>query len=277
MGGAYASPATVQSAGTISGKGLHTGETGQVTIRPADSGTGLVFFKNGRRLSNVAVDSARCTAIGEGDDRVLTVEHLLAALAGLGITDASFEIEGPEIPGLDGSALQFSEWLRGLGIRRYEGLAPVYQVKEPVFCYEGTAAIAVYPSKEFSVCYTLDYDHPALRAQTVAFTLTPEIFLKEIAPARTFCTAGEASAIQARGLGLGANASNTLVISDSGPVEGAYRLPDECARHKVVDLIGDLALLGFRLEGRVVAVRSGHALNRRLVQRLKEERSLHGN
>jgi UDP-3-O-acyl N-acetylglucosamine deacetylase len=270
-------PATVASAGKISGRGLHTGEPGAVSIAPAPAGTGLTFFKNGRRLPGIAVDSARCTAIGSGDDRVLTVEHLLAALAGLGVTDATLEIEGPEIPGLDGSAAKFSEWIASLGIQKLSGEAPVFRVKEPVFCHEGTAAIAAYPGEGFSICYTLDYDHPALKAQTVEFTLTPGAFLKEIAPARTFCTAEEAVSVRAKGLGLGADASNTLVIGESGPVEGAYRFPDECARHKVLDLIGDLALSGFRLEGRIVAVRSGHALNRKLVERLKEERGRHGN
>jgi UDP-3-O-acyl N-acetylglucosamine deacetylase len=273
----YARRATVAVSGKISGKGLHTGEAGSVSIAPAEAGQGLSFSKNGRRLSTAAADSARCTAIGDGDDRVLTVEHLLAALAGLGVTDANIAIEGPEIPGLDGSAAKFADWIRSLGIKLYEGAAPVFRVTEPIFCHEGTAAIAVYPAEGFSVCYTLDYDHPALRAQTVDFSLSPDVFLKEIAPARTFCTAAEADAVRARGLGKGADASNTLVIGDSGPLEGVYRLPDECARHKVLDLIGDLALSGFRIEGRVVAVRSGHALNRKLVERLKQERGKHGN
>jgi UDP-3-O-acyl N-acetylglucosamine deacetylase len=258
-------------AGRMSGIGLHTGEKAEVLVRPSP-GNGIRFFKGGKAVPMRPSPSARCTAIGEGADRILTVEHLLSAAAGLGVTDFDVDVDGPEMPGLDGSALEFVKFFKSLGLASAKKQATAFRVREPIFCSEERKAISVVPADRFSVCYTLDYGHPGVKTQTVDFEVTPEIFESKIAPARTFCTEEEARAARAAGLGKGATTQNTLVISASGPADNAYRLENECAAHKVLDLIGDLALLGFPLAGRVIAVRSGHSLNQKLVEAILKQK-----
>ena len=133
-------------------------------------------------------------------------------------------------------------------------------------------SICIYPADEFSISYTLDYDHPYLKNQTVDFMLTPELFESQIAPARTFCTEKEARQLQKKGFGLGATEDNTLVVRDDGSHRKGLRFADECARHKVLDILGDLSLLGFPVLGRVVGLRSGHSLNQKLVHQIRAQR-----
>ena len=264
---------TIQKEGSISGFGLHSGERSKIFFKPAIADFGVRFFKNDRLVEGFA-ESARCTAIGSGSQQILTVEHLLAALHGLGISNIRVDVEGPEIPGLDGSALPFVRLFRQLGIQRQKATADVYEIKEPIFCgFEGRA-ISIIPERKFSIAYVLDYPGTSLRSQIVDFTLTPKNFETQIAPARTFCTQEEAAALKKQGFGKGANTRNTLVISKRGALGNRFRFPDECARHKVLDILGDIALAGFQVLGRVVAIRSGHALNRELVQKIKNQREV---
>ncbi len=264
---------TIRKEGSISGVGLHSGEPSTVYFKPAPVGFGIQFFKNGRSVKGAA-ESIRCTAMGSGLERILTVEHVLAALHGLNIANIRIEVHGPEIPGLDGSALGFVRLFKKLGLRTQAASSEVYEVKEPLFCSGLEKAISILPAPEFSIAYVLDYKVPYLENQTVDFHITPEVFEKEIAPARTFCTLEEAKLLKKQGYGKGANAKNTLVISKKGVVNNRLRFGNECARHKVLDILGDLALLGFFVRGRVVAIRSGHAMNRELVDKIKKERGL---
>jgi UDP-3-O-[3-hydroxymyristoyl] N-acetylglucosamine deacetylase/3-hydroxyacyl-[acyl-carrier-protein] dehydratase len=264
---------TIAAEGVLSGDGIHTGKPCQLRFKPAAAGFGVKFFRNDCLVEG-ASDTARCTSIGSGENQVQTVEHLLAAIAGLGLTNVKVEVEGPEIPGLDGSALPFVTFLKTLGIVEQKAPRDVYKITEPIFCHEKNKALAVYPAEDFSVSYVLDYDHPLLRAQKVDFVLKTDCFEKEIAPARTFCTQKEALELKEKGFGGGADFKNTLVISENGPLENQFRFPEECARHKVLDLIGDLSLLGFGIKGRVVGLRSGHALNRKLVEEIKKQRKI---
>ncbi len=158
------------------------------------------------------------------------------------------------------------EPVRAAGREPQGAEAPAFEVAEPIFLSAKNAVLAAHPHKGLRVTYTLDYDYPGLRAQTVSFDVDERTFSREIAPARTFCTADEAKSLREAGYGLGADTRNTLVMSPEGPVENSLRFPDECARHKALDLIGDLALLGARLDAHVIAIRSGHQLNRRLVE-----------
>ncbi|HTL71162.1 MAG TPA: UDP-3-O-acyl-N-acetylglucosamine deacetylase [Candidatus Eisenbacteria bacterium] len=262
---------TVLRAGSLSGIGLHTGREATVRVEPAPADHGVRFFKRGREASG-GESVSRCTSVGAGEDRIQTVEHLCAALSGLGVTNAAVHVEGDEIPVLDGSAAPFVEFLKGLGLAEQEKAAPAHRITEPIFCHEGKAALCAYPAETFRAAYTLDYDHPLLSSQTVQFALTPEVFEREIAPARTFCTQEEAARLKEAGFGLGGNTDNTLVMSASGPVKNRLRFEDECARHKVLDLLGDLSLLGFGILGTVVGLRSGHALNRRLVEAIRRQK-----
>ncbi len=271
---------TIQKEGVLSGIGLHTGKNVQLTCKPAQVSEGIRFYRAGKLISDLAQDttsfvsggSLRCSSIGRGDDKILTVEHLLAALRGLGITNIRIDVEGPEVPGMDGSALPFVLFFKKLGLQDQSEATQFYRVREPIFCYDKGKSICILPADEFSVSYVLDYDHPHLKDQKVDFALTPDVFEKEIAPSRTFCTENEALEVPKHGLGLGANAENTLIVKTDGSHLKQLRYPDECARHKVLDILGDFNLLGFPVLGRVVAIRSGHSLNQQLVQAIKKQR-----
>ena len=276
---------TISREGRISGIGLHTGEPSTLVLKPAAIDSGLSFLRHGCFVSRLpgdndfglaaisqATNSLRCSTLGEGENRILTVEHLLAALHGLGISNLEIDVLGSEIPGLDGSALPFVHELKKLGIVDQGKALDFYRISEPIFCYDKTKAIAIYPAESFSISYVLDYEHPYLRDQKVDFELTPEAFEAQIAPARTFCTDREAGELQKRGFGLGASIENTVVVTENGSHRSQLRFENEPARHKVLDLLGDLHLLGFPILGRVVAIRSGHALNRQMVQAIKKQR-----
>ena len=275
----YAFQKTVGQPGQIAGIGLHTGKPCSVRFVPAGPDTGIRFFRDGKFVGTPgpdawvsSSDSLRCSAIGEGDARILTIEHLLASLRGLGLTNLTVEVEGPELPGLDGSALPFVQLFRKLGVVNQPAPVDFYRITEPIFCYDKQKSIAIYPAEEFSVSYVLDYDHPHLRNQKVDFVLTPELFERQIAPSRTFCTEKEAMELPRHGFGLGADRDNTLVIREDGSHVGRLRFPDECARHKVLDILGDFTLLGFPVVGRVVGLRSGHTLNKKLIQAIHAQK-----
>lgn len=267
---------TVASAVSIEDKGLHTGRRCRVTLVPAGAGEGVVFVRDGKRLTLDQWDpeASRCSALKDGTVGVQTVEHVLSAVSMAGLTDLRIECTGDELPALDGSALPYWDLIERAGTRRLEGAVDPIVIDRPVFLAQGTSALYAEPSPdgELEVAYTLDYDHPALKDQHYAARLTAGIFAAEIAPARTFCTRAEAEELRRRGYGLGADTTNTLVMDTDGPVDNTLRFADEAARHKTLDLLGDLALAGAPLIGRIIGVRSGHRLNRELVRALKAQR-----
>lgn len=266
----------------LEGVGLHTGERSSVTLKPLGAGSGLVMKRRvGNALETVFCSSdvrfdaqshARRSTLGFDEARVETVEHLSAALYGLGVSNVEVVVEGPEIPVMDGSALEFVKAIRKAGLVDQAIPRGVFAVTEPLFVSTPKAALAVLPDDKFCVTYTLDYKHPKLSGQTVSFEVNEDVFAEDIAPARTFCTEQEAQALRAQGLGKGADYKNTLVMGQDGPVQNRLRFADECARHKVLDLIGDLGVMGFELRGHVVGIRSGHALNRELVLKILEQK-----
>ncbi len=269
---------TLRRETSLSGKGVHTGETASVCFLPAPPGSGIRFMKNGKNVFTSGAglpegeDGLRCSTVSSSGEKILTVEHLLAALWGCGVTNVEINVEGPEIPVLDGSAKPFVDAFKEAGIEEQPAEKDVYRIVEPIFCSEGQKVLAAFPSEDFSVAYVLDYDHPALREQKVDFRLTPEVFEKEVAPARTFCTEKESAELRRLGFGLGADYGNTLVLTEHGPVENKLRFSDECARHKVLDILGDLYLLGFGIKGRIVGLKSGHSLNRKLAAAILKQR-----
>ena len=271
---------TILKEGRISGTGLHSGKICEVFFKPGAAGTGIHFFKAGRSIGVVGSGDtafshegvARCSAIGSGDLRVLTVEHLLAAIYGLGISNLAVDVHGEEIPGVDGSALPFVELFRKLGIADQKEKRAAYRVSEPIFCHENGKAISIYPSERFEVSYCLDYDYPGLRNQKAEYTISSEIFESQIAPCRTFCTQDEARELKQRGFGLGGTPENNIIVSPDGSHEKGLRFPDECVRHKILDVVGDLSLLGFPVLGKVIGIRSGHSLNRKLVQEIRRQK-----
>ena len=272
---------TVRSTAEIRGVGLHTGAETTVRVGPAPADAGVRFVRTdlpGRPRIPAdplhLVDRGRRTALAEGTAEVHTIEHLLAACHGLGVDNLVVEMDGVEVPGLDGSALPFVELLRRAGVveipgstRRELALRQAEGVVEP----GSEATISAVPwERGLRISYTLDYGPKSpFAAQHVAVDFGEDAFVREIAPARTFVLEAEAQALLARGLGKGATHQNTLVVGSDGlPAQNRLRFPDEYARHKVLDLCGDLFLAGADLRAQVAAVRSGHSGNGLLVRRI---------
>ncbi len=250
-------------------------------LKPADVGSGLVFVRTDLpghpeiplSLGRIA-NQGRRTTLSAGDAEVHTVEHLFSCLAALGIDNLRVEISGSEMPGLDGSALPWLEVLKEAGVTEQDEERETLDFDRELvvdFPDEAVSLVAIPGGEGLRIDYTLDYQNPAIPLQRLSFTLTPESFEREIAPARTFCLESEARALREEGLGKGATTQNTLVVgADGRPLETELRFPDEYVRHKVLDLIGDLYLLGLEFNGRILAIRSGHRANVALARKLLE-------
>lgn len=267
---------TLKSSCTIRGVGLHSGSNVTLTLLPAESGSGIVFCRTDLPgLPEVPLDKdstasrERQTALlGRDHAEVQTVEHLVASLFWLGIDNARIEISGPEVPGMDGSGKAFVEAIQQAG--RVEQKAPRkhFRLDQVLAVRHDDASLVAYPKDTpgLRVTYTLHFPElNGIGSQTCTLDLSEEGFVKDVAPARTFCLEAEAEALRAAGLGLGASTQNTLVLGKSGPIENSFRMPEELARHKILDLLGDLSLLGMDLQAHIVAFRTGHRANRELV------------
>jgi UDP-3-O-[3-hydroxymyristoyl] N-acetylglucosamine deacetylase/3-hydroxyacyl-[acyl-carrier-protein] dehydratase len=195
--------------------------------------------------------------------------------SGIGIDNIYVEVDSNEIPGLDGSGLNFMEALQQAGIKEQEKDREVYSVKEPIYVQEDNSVIVALPATEFKISYTLDYNHPILKSGFLELSITPETFAGEIARARTFCLEEEAQALQKQGVGKGATYDNTLVVGKKGVINNTLRFQDEFVRHKILDLIGDLYLFGQHIKGHIIALRSGHSLNLKLVKKLIQQKEKH--
>jgi len=271
---------TVKDPVTIKGIGLQTGRPVSMTLKSAPLGSGINFIRTDLpnkpllNINSVSLDASgspeRRTTLAVGPMQIQTIEHLMAALSGLSIDNISIELDSDELPGMDGSAKDFVAAIRKAGITEQAGSKKSLEIKEPVWCREGDSFIAAFPGDNFKISYTLSYPSPAIGTQYLSLELAENIFETEIAPARTFCLEEEAVELIKRGLGKGANYDNTLVLGGSGPVKTELRFPDEPVRHKILDLIGDLYLLGVPIKGHVVAIKSGHRLNMELVKKLKK-------
>ncbi|HEY3322271.1 MAG TPA: UDP-3-O-acyl-N-acetylglucosamine deacetylase [Planctomycetota bacterium] len=263
----------------LKGIGLHSGAPATVRLRSAPPGIGIVFVRTD--LPGQPSASARMfdqnappfrTVIKNGAAEIHTVEHLLAAFAGLQITDCRVEIDALEMPGMDGSALEFAQAIVKAGVREDPTASvEVLTVREPVVLSDGAAQLEAHPyDAGLKITYTLDYKGHPLAQGTYEIELTPESFLKEIAPARTFAVKQEAERMRAAGLGKGANYQNTVVVDGSRALETTLRFDNEPIRHKILDLVGDLYVLGRPLHAHIVARYSGHKLNRELARKLGE-------
>jgi UDP-3-O-[3-hydroxymyristoyl] N-acetylglucosamine deacetylase/3-hydroxyacyl-[acyl-carrier-protein] dehydratase len=268
---------TIKSPFEVSGAGLHSGAEAKVRVAPAEADSGVVFVRTDLPDAPIIpaayryiVDNPRRTTLKNEEAEVHTVEHLCAALAGMGIDNLRVEISGPELPGLDGSALQWIDLLARAGVVEQKSPRKRLELRDPIAVTVGDSFITAVPhdGDGLQLSYTLDFAGKA--SQYVSVDLTPESFREKIAPARTFCFAEEVEELQKRGLGKGATRENTIVVG--APQDGLPppRFPDELARHKTLDLIGDLFLLGADLQGKVVATKTGHAANRKLVGKLIE-------
>jgi UDP-3-O-[3-hydroxymyristoyl] N-acetylglucosamine deacetylase/3-hydroxyacyl-[acyl-carrier-protein] dehydratase len=273
---------TIRKEGELSGVGLHEGVEAVLRVRPAPENAGITFVRTDvatrprirAHVSNLTERDRRTALVGEGGAEVHTVEHFLSACHALGVDNLEVELGGPECPGMDGSARPFFDLLQEAEPVEQEALQPLITLKQPVVVDTGKDAslVALPASKGLTVSYTLDYGDAPPGTQSFSMQVTPEAFRREIAGARTFCLEAEADYLRKMGLGKGATYENTLVIGADGVIENELRWPDEFARHKTLDLLGDLFLLGADLQAHVTAYRSGHDANLRLVRALREQR-----
>lgn len=264
------------------GIGLHSGETASFSILPAPPDTGIVFVRTDvsprveiPATTDNVVHTVLATSLGKGGHSIQTVEHLIAALAGIGVDNARVEVDGPEVPILDGSAEQFVELIQRAGgtiAQRVPKRFLVVKRAVTVTDETGEKFARLEPASSFSLSVTIDFDHPIVNRQHFELTLSDTAFLRELAPARTFGFAKDVEKMHAAGLARGGSLDNAVVVDDfSVQNPDGLRYPDEFARHKMLDAVGDLALLGAPIIGRYVAYKGGHALNTKLVSALLEQ------
>jgi UDP-3-0-acyl N-acetylglucosamine deacetylase len=279
---------TIKDPVTVEGRGLQTGTKTKLTFKSSPANSGINFVRvdlpdrpviNVRSLSfddrtspckGGSVLKRRRTVIGLGKTEIQTTEHLLAALSGLGISNIVAEINGLELPGLDGSAKDYIDALDRADVIEQDASSQKLVIERPVWCGNRDSFLAVFPHPGLRISYFLSYPEPGIGDQFLSLDISEEVFRREIAPARTFCMKREALTLLALGFGRGADHNNTLIMGKRGPFKNKLRFPDEPVRHKMLDLMGDLSLIGMPLEGHVVAVKSGHNLNMELVKKLKK-------
>jgi len=256
------------------------GKEAKVVFRPAPADAGVVFVRTdtaepvriGAVVTNLAERSRR-TTIKKGSVSIETIEHCLAAIGALGIDNLIIEVTGSELPAPDSSCAEYFKVLKRIGLVEQAGKRKEFVISEPISVTAGDASIYALPYVDdgLNITYDLDYGgHTGVGRQVFGCRVTPESFEKNLAPARTFVLEAEAKQLQARGMGTHLGPRDILVINSDGPIKNSFRFPDECVRHKIVDLIGDLALVGRAVKGRIVAYKSGHSLNQQLVRRLYE-------
>ena len=246
-----------------------------MTLRPAVAGSGLRFRTSSANgpvsfpaLASYVVETRRATVVGSGDVTISTVEHVLSALLAMGVDNAAIEVDGPEIPVVDGSAAAFAEAIAKVG--RVDQRAPraTLVIDRPMIFRDGDALLAVFPSDAFRIRFAVDYAAP-IGAQFIDATIDADYFVREIAPARTFGYLHEVEALRSAGLARGGTLENALVFAPDGPMT-PLRWHNEVVRHKVLDLVGDFALLGAWPQCEVVSVKSGHRLHAKATKALRE-------
>jgi UDP-3-O-[3-hydroxymyristoyl] N-acetylglucosamine deacetylase/3-hydroxyacyl-[acyl-carrier-protein] dehydratase len=269
---------TIKGEGQVSGKGLFGGQDVQVVFKPAPEDTGVVFVR--ADLSQPVRIKAtvpsitgqdRKTTLGHGSIEINTVEHCLAAVSALEIDNIIIEVTGPEMPASDASAAEYFALLKQIGLTDLGSPIRSFIITEPISVVQGDASIYALPGArdKLEISYDLDYpQEPAIGRQIYGCELTPDTFEENLAAARTFLMESEAKALQSQGIGTHIEARDLLVINEDGPINNQYRFPNEPVRHKMVDLIGDLSLAGRRIYGRMVARKSGHALNQAMAKKI---------
>lgn len=270
---------TIRQPVKTEGVGLHTAVHSRLLLRPAPPDTGIVFrridldnFEIEAHGGNVARVSY-ATSLMKNGVLLSTTEHLLAALYSCGIDNVYVEIDALELPILDGSALPFIRLLEEAGVRQLRKRRKYLKVVKPLEISDGDRQIGIYPADEFRVRCFIDFPHPLIGRQETELAVGSESFCRELASARTFTFTDEIEKLRAMGLIRGGSLENAIVLTADGLFQGNLRFPDEFSRHKALDLIGDLALLGQPLKALVVAHKAGHALHTRLVSRLLAEPS----
>src|SRR5579864_7371221 len=271
---------TIRSAAQCSGIGLHSGAPVTLRIVPAPPGTGIVFRRtdlDGFEVEAVSRNVARvsyATSLMKKGVLISTTEHILSAFIGMGIDNAVVELDNLELPILDGSARPFVQMIQKAGIRKQRRPRKYLKIRRELEMREGNKFIAVYPADSYSVSYSINFPHRLIGKETFQVELTNGSYLRHIAGARTFGSRQDEKAMRNMGLIRGASSENCIVLTRDGIENGPLRFADEFVRHKILDLVGDLALLGKQILGNVFADRAGHAMHTALVSRILRDKTL---
>ncbi|MAW64205.1 MAG: UDP-3-O-[3-hydroxymyristoyl] N-acetylglucosamine deacetylase [Acidobacteria bacterium] len=268
---------TIRRSVSCSGIGLHSGEKVKLSLRPARAGYGVRFRR--ADLGGVEIPATvdnvdrlhYATGLSRDAGTVETVEHLLAALVSLGVDNVVVELNQAEVPIMDGSAASFVYLVHEAGLKRLTRPRRYLKALRPISLTRGEKRIALYPSDHFKVTYSISFDHPLLRHMTHTLRVTRESFVDEIAPARTFGFLKEVEMLRQKGLALGGSLDNAVVLGETGVLNSSLRFDDEFVRHKILDVIGDLALVGYPVIGHLVAHRGGHELHAAFAEKILQE------
>ena len=269
---------TLRRSISCAGIGLHSGKKVTLSLKPAPADAGIRFRRCD--LGGLEVPATvqhvgginYATGLMRDAVRVDTVEHLLAALVSLGVDNVVVELNSPEVPIMDGSASPFIDLIQQAGVRQLSATRRYLKVLRPLSLSRGDKSIAIYPSDHFRVTYSIAFDHPLLQHQSMTLSITDSSFIEEIAPARTFTFLKEVEMLRQQGLALGGSLDNAIVLGDTGVLNGELRFEDEFVRHKILDVIGDLALVGHPIQGHLVVHRGGHALHTAFASELVRQR-----
>src|SRR6476661_5877761 len=259
------------------GIGLHSGNKVNLTLKPASADFGIRFRRTdlGHHEVPATVQNLAgiqlATGLASNEVSVETVEHLLAALVSVGVDNVIVELNSPEVPIMDGSAAPFIYLIHEAGVKRLTTPRKYLKIVRPIAISRGDKRIALYPSDHFKVTYSISYDHPLLRHQSRTIRITEESFVEEVAPARTFTFLKDVEMLRQNGLALGGSLDNAIVLGETGVLNNALRFEDEFVRHKILDVIGDMSLVGYPVIGHLVAHRGGHALHTAFAARILEE------
>jgi UDP-3-O-[3-hydroxymyristoyl] N-acetylglucosamine deacetylase/3-hydroxyacyl-[acyl-carrier-protein] dehydratase len=271
---------TIQKPAVVEGPGLFSGVPCRLRFCPAPEDTGVVFVRTDTitpveipaEIEFLSQRPHRTTSLARDNVSVETVEHVLAAVTGLEIDNLRIELTAGEIPSTDGSSLPFVRALQDAEIEEQDLEKDVFTIEEPIVVSDGEMMLSALPGPSdcLEILYDLEYEMPSIGRQVMSFRLGKDDFSEQLAPARTFLLAEEAKLFQSQGLGKHLSTRDVLVMQDDGPIDNELRFDDECVRHKIVDLLGDLTLIGRPVRGRIVAARSGHAMNHELVRKLSQ-------
>jgi UDP-3-O-[3-hydroxymyristoyl] N-acetylglucosamine deacetylase len=262
------------------GIGLHTGEKVKINLRPAPANSGIKFVRTdlkGRpevevRFDNV-FDTTLATTIGTNGCKVSTIEHLMAAFFGLGIDNAVVELDGPEVPIMDGSAAPFVFLIKSGDVREQKSPKQFIVITKPFKVDDGNRSVCIYPSKELKITYMIDFQHPLLRNQEYELTFSGRDFVREISTARTFGFMKDVETLKKNGFARGGSLDNAVVIDDFRIInEDGLRFDNEFVRHKILDFIGDISIVGSPIIGHFVVKKSGHFLNQHMLRKLMESK-----
>ena len=265
---------TIKNEVSFEGIGLHTGRHSKVVLKPASRDTGITFIRSDKNTVIKAhvgsvIDTAFATTIGQDGAKIRTVEHIMAALAGLGIDNIVIDVNGPEIPILDGSSTELITILLRAGIAKQGKKRPYLRIRRPIIFDDGNAKVAALPYDGRRITYSIYFNHYGFGEQRLSLEINEESFAREIAPARTFGFLKDIEYLRTNGLAKGGSLDNAIILGENGVLNSSgLRFKDEFVRHKVLDSIGDLAILGFPIYGHIIANRSGHSANIKFLKKL---------